>query len=68
MEHLTDIVAWAFLVIGALVAVGAKPLLKAMGGGTYKDTTLYALKTIALLCVVVGAALIFISGGMIFGK
>ena len=64
MRNLTDIVGWAFLIVGALVAVIAKPVLKKMSGdGELHGNAIFIWKTLALIAVVIGAAIIFISGG-----
>lgn len=59
-------IAWAFIIIGALINFLAKPVLE-----KYKkrqesmENTVYVVKIIGMLLVIAGAAMIFVAGGRV---
>ncbi len=67
MERL-EIIAFVILIIGAVIAFCAKPFLKLiLGADNVKDSHIYIMKILGLLVVIVGAAIVFISGGTFGG-
>lgn len=70
MSDLTNVFAWLLIIIGALVTFLAKPIIarKSEGNDEAKqekqNKIIYITKLIGMWLVIIGAAMIFISGGM----
>ena len=58
------VIAWAFIIIGALLTFLVKPVLsKKVSDEELLEKYIYILKTIGMWLVIIGAIAIFILGG-----
>ena len=69
MDALKNFMPWLFIIVGALVTYLAKPILsKKLSGeddeSVNSERILYITKLIGMVLVIIGAAMIFIAGGM----
>ncbi len=70
MDNMTNLAAWVLIFVGAIITFAIKPLLSRKtdeADETEKqalDKKIYILKIIGMWLVILGAAVIFISGGM----
>lgn len=70
MNNSTNLIAWILIIVGAIVTFLVKPLLSRKGSETDEaakqalDKKIYISKTIGMWLVIIGAAIIFISGGL----
>ena len=69
MDALKNFMPWLFIIVGALVTYLAKPILNKKFQGEDDESVnseriLYITKLIGMVLVIIGAAMIFIAGGM----
>ncbi len=70
MNSLTNVFAWLLIIVGALVTFLVKPILLKSNEATdeanqeKQNKMIYITKIIGMWLVIIGAAMIFIAGGM----
>lgn len=70
MDNMTNLVSWILIIVGAIVTFLVKPLLSRKVSEADEaakqalDKKIYISKTIGMWLVIIGAAVIFISGGL----
>ncbi len=70
MDNITNLVSWALIIVGAIITFLVKPLLSRNVDITNDaarqalNKKIYISKIVGMWLVIIGAAVIFISGGM----